>query len=118
MDIREEPGLVDTNCFFFLPGSYFLLPFWNLMPKEFSNIGDRMFYQKLISANLNYSENTVTTVNYLNLWSSTYEAVGEIPPINAKPNVNGNLGFEIFKTKTNIEKIIIQRNLGLNIKLD
>ena len=117
MNIKEESGLVDTNCFFFLPGSYFLLPFWNLMPKEFSNIGDRIFYQKIISENLNYSENIFTTVNYLNLWSSTYEALGEIPPLNAKPNVNGNLGFEIFKTKTNIEKKIIQRNIGLKISI-
>jgi glycosyltransferase involved in cell wall biosynthesis len=117
MNIREEPGHVDTNCFFFLPGSYYLIPFWNIMPKEFSNIGDRIFYQKIIGANLNYSENTKTTVNYLNLWSSTYEAIGEVPPAAAKPNVNGNLGFEIFSNKTEIEKKIIQRMLGLTINL-
>jgi glycosyltransferase involved in cell wall biosynthesis len=118
MDISEEPGLVDTNCFFFLPGSYFLIPFWNLMPKEFSNIGDRIFYKKIISSNLNFAINNIITVNYLNLWSSTYEAIGETPPDDAKPNVDGNFGFDLFKNKTNIEKIIIQRMIGLSITYD
>jgi hypothetical protein len=117
MNIEEEHGLVDTNCFFFLPGSYYLIPFWNLMPKEFSNIGDRIFNQKLISTSLRFSENSIKTVNYLNLWASTYQALGEIPPIDAKSNVNGNWGFEVFKNKTDIEKIITQRLLGLSINI-
>jgi glycosyltransferase involved in cell wall biosynthesis len=118
MNLREEPGLVDTNCFFFLPGSYFLIPYWNLMPKEFSNIGDRIFYQKILSTNLKSSENIETTVNYLNLWQSTYEILGEIPPIDSKPNVDGNFGFAIYKNKTEVEKLIIQRMLGLEIKIN
>jgi hypothetical protein len=116
MNIKEEVGLVDTNCFFFFPGAYCLLPFWNLMPKEFSNIGDRIFNQKIISANLNSAVNYITTVNYLNLWKSTYEALGEIPPEDSKPNVNGNYGFEVFKMKSDLERKITQRMLGLEIK--
>ena len=115
MNIREEPGHVDTNCLFFLPGSFFLIPYWNLMPNEFSNIGDRIFFQKIKISNLNYAENHKTTVNYLNLWKSTYEALGENPPKDAKQNVDGNIGIEIFKTKTDIEKKIAQRMLGLEI---
>jgi hypothetical protein len=117
MNIRDEPCHVDTNCFFFFPGSYYLIPYWNLMPKEFSNIGDRIFYKKITSINLNYSENAITTVNYLNLWSSTYEAIGEIPPVNCKQNVNGNYGFELFRSKTDLEKKITQRLIGLSINL-
>jgi hypothetical protein len=115
MNINEEPGHVDTNCFFFLPGSYYLIPYWNLMPKEFSNVGDRIFTQKITSSNLNFSINKINTVNYLNLWESTYHAIGEIPPDNAKSNVNGNYGFELFEMKSDIEQKIAQRMLGLNI---
>ena len=117
MNINEEPDHVDTNCFFFLPGSYFLIPYWNLMPNEFSNIGDRIFNQKIISNNLNHVVNNLTTVNYLNLWASTYESIGEIPPVNSKPNVNSNFGFQLFREKTELEKKIIQRMLGLNINI-
>ena len=88
------------------------------MPNEFSNIGDRIFYQKIISSDLNFVENNITTVNYLNLWASTYEAIGEIAPANAKANVNGNFGFELFKEKTDVEKKIIQRMIGLNINFN
>jgi len=117
MNLREEPGHVDTNCFFFLPGSFFLIPYWNLMPKEFSNIGDRIFNQKIINSNLNYVENTNVTVNYLNLWASTYKALGENPPSNSKNNVDGGLGFEYFKAKNEVEKKIIQRMIGLSIEV-
>jgi glycosyltransferase involved in cell wall biosynthesis len=116
MDIKEEPDHVDTNCFFFLPGSYFLIPYWNLMPKEFSNIGDRIFNQKIILTNLNYVENKKITVNYLNLWKSTYESIGEIPPKESKQNVDGLHAINIFKSKTDIEKKITQRLLGLIVK--
>ena len=115
MSLDEEQGLVDTNCFLLLPGSFYLIPYWNLMPKEFSNIGDRVFYQKILSSNLNYVVNESITVNYLNLWESTYQFLGELPPVEAKPNVNGNLGFELFSKKTDVEKKITERMLGLNI---
>ena len=116
MNIREEPNHVDTNCFFFLPGSYYLIPYWNLMPKEFSNIGDRIFHKNITSANLNYVINKNITVNYLNLWRSTYESMGETPPEESKPNVDGAYGINLFKSKSDFEKKITQRLLGFEIQ--
>jgi len=115
MEIPEQEGHVDTNCFFFLPGSFYLIPYWNLMPKEFSNIGDRLFNKKILSSNLNFVINNNITVNYLNLWESSYKYLKEAPPPDAKPNVDGNMGFELFKQKNDIEKKITQRLLGLVI---
>jgi glycosyltransferase involved in cell wall biosynthesis len=115
MDSTEEPSHIDTNCFFFLPGSYFLIPYWNLMPKEFSNIGDRIFRQKISMYKLNFTKNLNITVNYLNLWTSFYTSRGETPPPDSKPNVDGSYGFKIFSKKTDVEKIITQRLLGLDI---
>jgi hypothetical protein len=32
--IISEGRSMDTNLYFFCPGSYFMVPYWNLMPKE------------------------------------------------------------------------------------
>ena len=42
--------------------------------------------------------------------------MGEIPPEGSKSNVDGANGLKIFKSKTDFEKKIIQRMLGLEIK--
>jgi len=117
MNWSEEPDHIDTNCFFFLPGSFSLIPYWNLMPREFSMIGDRIFYKKALAANLLSAKTNKVTVNYLNLWKSTYVAIGETPPANAKPAVVSSKAFEWFARQTPREQEVIQRRLGLNIKV-
>ena len=114
MHLPEDPNLVDTNCYLFLPGSFYLLPFWNLMPKAFSNVGDRIFYQKISNENLISVKNSTKTVNYLNLWEASYHALGEPAPANSKPNVDGSNGLKWLLSQTLREQIIAKRLLGLN----
>lgn len=90
LEVQDEPtdSLVDTSCYFLLPGAYPVLHHWVTMPKPLSPICDRIFFaatkaQKLRSATLDQP-----TVFYQTLWASTYEAAGFPVPPNAKSNVD------------------------------
>ncbi len=115
MNIQERNGHVDTNCYFFLPGSFFSLPTWNLIPKDFASIGDRVFYKKLSSLKLNSSSNKIVTVNYFTLWASHYKSLGETVPINAKPNVSTKQCLENFMKKDLNVRTILQKNIEINL---
>ena len=84
--MSEEPGHVDTNCFFFLRGSFHLLPLWITMPREVSIVGDRVFTSLLNSVKLNAAETRFATVNYLCTWPMMYRAIGEPVPDGLDPN--------------------------------
>ena len=84
--MSEEPGHVDTNCFFFLRGSFHLLPLWITMPREVSIVGDRVFMSLLKSVKLNDAETRFATVNYLCTWPLMYRAIGEPVPAGLDPN--------------------------------
>jgi len=79
---------VDNNCFFFFPTSYPLLPHFGLIPRPLSAIGDRIFFKALRERGMRSASNAVFTVNDLCLWRSLYEALGETPPADAKPNID------------------------------
>lgn len=115
MNIKEEKNHVDTNCYFFLRGSHYLMPTWNMMAKELSSVGDRIFFKKLNAAKLKFVENQRQTVNYLDFWASHYLALGEIPPDGAKNNVSSKNGMQIFGELNEKIKIFKQRNMGLRI---
>ena len=79
---------VDTNCFYFLPGSFHLLASWALMPRELSPIGDRVFWGAMRTKGLVGVVVNRPTVNYHCLWESIYRAVGETPPPGCKPDTD------------------------------
>jgi predicted O-linked N-acetylglucosamine transferase (SPINDLY family) len=79
---------VDNNCFFFFPTSYPLVPHFGLIPQPLSAIGDRFFFKALRERGMRSATNSVFTVNDLCLWRSLYEALGETPPADAKPNID------------------------------
>jgi glycosyltransferase involved in cell wall biosynthesis len=86
-DDRLLFDFVDTNCFFFLQGSYHALHHWVLTPKPLSPICDRIFYAATKNYKLRSALVEEPTVFYECLWSSTYEAAGLPVPPNAKPNI-------------------------------
>jgi glycosyltransferase involved in cell wall biosynthesis len=83
---------VDTNCFFFLTGSYHTLPIWALMPKKASPVCDRIFYQAIRQRRLIAAVAPRPTVNYHCVYESIFRALGETPPPDAKQNPSGR-GF-------------------------
>jgi len=115
MKIREEMNHIDTNCYLFLRGSHFLIPTWNMIPAQFSCVGDRIFYKKIISQKLTFVENKKETVNYLSLWASHYLALGETPPPDAKSNVSSAKAMQAFGELNEKVRLFKQRNLGMRV---
>lgn len=115
LNMPDDSSLVDTSCFFFLRGAFSFLPTWNLMPKEFANIGDRVFGQRIREAGLNSASNKAVTVNYLNLWASSYHAMNETPPPEAKPNVDGGSGYRWLAEQTDRRKELVRRLVGTDL---
>lgn len=112
----EDSSFVDTNCFFLLRGAFSIVPTWNLMPKEFSNVCDRVFSKRIREENLNFAMNDNMTVNYLNLWAVSYTNVGEEPPPEAKPNVNSGIGRRWYSEKGKLAQELINRQTGIDFR--
>lgn len=77
----------DTNCMFFLRGAFDVLPHWAMIPQHLALVGDRAFYSMLERRGLASAHTGHATVNYHNLWASSYRALGEPLPPGAKENV-------------------------------
>jgi len=90
INVADEPveSHVDTSCFFFLRGSFHLLPIWALMPPVAGAIGDRVFYAAIKSHPLVLAVTSRPTVNFHCTYAAIYRAAGEEPPPDAKPNAD------------------------------
>ncbi len=85
--IPDEPPAehVDTSCFFMLPGSFGVIPYFGTMPSQLSPICDRIFYGAIRAQGLKAALVPERTVNFQYLYQPTYRALGEVPPPGAKP---------------------------------
>jgi hypothetical protein len=86
--LREEPNHVDTNCFFFLRGSFSVIPHWAMMPKNLAQLGDCYFLAMMRSRPFTVARVPAPTVNYFCMWESFYRTIGETPPPGAKSNID------------------------------
>lgn len=66
------PDHVDTNCFFFRPGSFHFISHFSVMPQELSIVGDKVFNMAARAAGLVAAKLPHSTVNYSCLWPSLY----------------------------------------------
>src|SRR5262245_30947785 len=76
----EESGHVDTSCFFFLRGSFNVIPYWGMMPRAVSAICDRVFYAMLSRHSFRHARVNKPTVNFNCLYEACYRSIGEHPP--------------------------------------
>jgi hypothetical protein len=74
----------DTNCYLILRGAFALTPIWALMPREFSAIGDRVFWRAIVARGCRIAHVPRESVGYRSLWKVHYERAGEAPPDGAK----------------------------------
>ena len=88
LHLSEEPDHIDTNSWWFLDGAYHLLPFWVLIPRQMTPIGDRVFAGLTETAKLVCAPLSQATVNYTCLWEGVYRLIGETPPEGAKPDID------------------------------
>ena len=106
---------VDTSRFFFLPGSFHMLPLWATIPKEASTVGDRFFYQALKEEALIRAISETSTVNYTCLWDTIYQLIGEMPPTGAKSFIGGKQIDDWKASLSPREKEITRRLMRINI---
>ncbi|MFO1184247.1 MAG: glycosyltransferase family A protein [Bauldia sp.] len=111
----RDSDFTDTNCFFFLPGSYHLTHHFAIAPREFAPIGDRIFSRALKRANLREAAVGHATVNYSCGWASAYHALGETPPDGAKPNIDASPIWGWLATRDRRELEIISRRSGVKL---
>jgi hypothetical protein len=115
MPVEEEFGHVDTSCFFFLRGAFSFVPHWMLMPKEISVYGDRIFYQMLRQHDLQCAVARKPTVNYLCLWESVYRQLEEVPPEEAKPNLDQGKVYAWLNSLDERQFEIVNRLCGVRL---
>jgi glycosyltransferase involved in cell wall biosynthesis len=82
--IAEEPGLVDTNCLFLLPGAFPAIARWALIPPPLAGIGDRLFHAALLGAGCTLVAADRPSVTYVSRWARHYEALGLAVPGDAR----------------------------------
>jgi hypothetical protein len=83
-----EERHVDTSCFFLLPGSYHVFPFFARMPPEVALLCERMFYISLAAKDLIAVRLQQKTAHDGSLWEYADENAGEPAPPHAKPAVD------------------------------
>ena len=115
LEVADEPIAthVDTNCFFFLPGSFHALQRFAMIPNKMSAIGDRIFYSMLMAQKLRSRVLPMKTVNYHCLWKPLYETAGETPPEGAKPAIDMGPIRQWLAGITREEREIVSRRTGL-----
>jgi Glycosyl transferase family 2 len=115
MPVPEEAGHVDTNCFFFLRGSFSVIPYWATMPKNLASFCDRYFYHTLSQQPFTGVTVPRPTVNYHCLWEWMYRALGETPPIDAKPSLDIDKPGRWLRSLDRRDYEIAARLLGISV---
>jgi FkbM family methyltransferase len=108
-----DAGHVDTNCFFFLPGSFHMLPHFSMMHRELSLVGDRVFFMALNGAKLRAATLASPSVNYSCLWPTSYRMAGEEPPPEAKRDIDSSHLVPWLQRQTPRDLEIISRRAGV-----
>lgn len=107
------PDHVDTNCFFFRPGSFHFISHFSVMPQELSIVGDRVFSMAARGAQLTSAKLPHPTVNYACLWPSLYRLAGEEPPPEAKPDIDSSFVVPWLQQQTPRALELISRRCGV-----
>jgi len=117
IDYDGNPMLVDTSCFFFLPGSYHAIPHFGLVPIVLAPMCDRIFYSALKAKNLDAETADRKTVNYHCLWKGPYIRVGEPPPPHPRPALDFAGMKKWLASRSPREMDIIHRRIGFRLNI-
>ena len=81
LQFREDPlhQILGLNCLFLFPGSYHLVPILNLIPKQLSIFGDRIFLAALTYHRLKFSIAFTNSVNQYSMNHKLYTHLNEGP---------------------------------------
>jgi hypothetical protein len=113
MPIPVSDTDIDTNCFFFLRGSFHLLHFFAQQPRELALAGDQIFHMLLTKSGLISGRVGHPTVDYLTLWRDNYLKVGETPPPGARPSAKGDQLESWLEALPSRRKTMVKRLIGM-----
>jgi glycosyltransferase involved in cell wall biosynthesis len=82
--LTDEPGFIDTNCLFLLPGAFPVIARWALIPAPLAPIGDRVFHAALVAAGCRMAQTARASVTYVSQWAGHYAASGVAVPADAR----------------------------------
>ncbi|MCL9999753.1 MAG: glycosyltransferase [Erythrobacter sp.] len=82
--LSDEPGLIDTNCLFLLPGAFPVIARWALIPGPLAAIGDRVFHAALVAAGCHMAQTARASVTYASQWVVHNAASGGAVPADAR----------------------------------
>ena len=107
---------IDTNCYFFLPRSYYVLGKWCTIPRALSQHGDELFYHFCRSQGLQFAVADHRTVNYTCLFEACYQLLNEPSPPNAKPVISWDVTNEWLAQLEPEALLLVQRGTGLHLR--
>jgi hypothetical protein len=114
----EEPGHVDTSCFFLFPAAFFTLPQWVLQPAPLAELDDRLYNMLLKQQKLRCLTTHKPTVTYTSRWALHYNMAGRTPPPDAKETA-GSVSDKWWGTLSQPERKMYAQRMslpGLNVK--
>ena len=117
---RGENNHIDTSCLCILPGAFFELSKWGMMPDFLSPICDKIFFNILkINKKIGYATRK-KTVNFTMLYGKIYEKLGERIPEEADHLVDWESIASDLKNLSKQESIYLNESIGLpaNIKIN
>ncbi|HYE53129.1 MAG TPA: glycosyltransferase [Azospirillaceae bacterium] len=117
---KDQPiaAHIDTNCYFFFPMSYHVINKWCTIPQIMAAHGDELFYHYCVSENITFAVTDRRTVNYTCLFAFCYQQLNEVPPPEAKPQVNWFATQHWLASLPAEEFAVVQRRTGLYLKMD
>ncbi len=113
--VPEEPGHVDTSCFFMLRGTFHLFSHFILQPRQLTPLCDRVFLALLRYNKLSSAMCEKVTVTYTTNYLTHYKFVGKPAPPNARPNCDRADMTKWWSTLSMYEKEVVRRNVGYPI---
>jgi predicted O-linked N-acetylglucosamine transferase (SPINDLY family)/cytochrome c-type biogenesis protein CcmH/NrfG len=84
VDPSLESATVDTGCYLFTRPAFRFQPLWSLLPRPFSPVGSRVFYNALRESGIPIAFNGAATLHFRSQYVQTYTTLGEAPPDIAK----------------------------------
>jgi glycosyltransferase involved in cell wall biosynthesis len=116
VNAAEDPGLIDTNCLFLLPGGFPVIARWALIPHPLAGIGDRVFHAALVSAGSRMVVTDRPSVTYLSQWAVHYAAAGRPLPADARSIDLGAIA-DWLSSQTPTERSMIDHLIGARVQV-
>jgi hypothetical protein len=106
---------VDGNCLFVASEAFDLPLLWGTWPTELSSIGDRMIWRAAMARGYPHSFTGALTLGYEASHVAFYRAAGEVPPGDARPDLDLEQLFSWHAALPSAERDHLDRRWGFAV---